>query len=725
MDSFFSRYKNALVLMLVLLAQVVLLAMQVRRPAPDMPDGHNVRLWRYWVASAVTPPERLAHNTGLNVRGIWTNYIDLRRLREQNQDLQSENDRLRLEQASLAEDARDGERLREMLDFRGQYIDKTMPAQVIGTSGTDQAHVIYIDKGYKDGLRTQMPVITPDGVVGKIKNVFPSTAQVLLISDQTSGAGVMLQSTRIRGVMKGDASGQPQMVNISPDDRIQPGEEVLTSGGDQVYPRGLPVGVVEKVVSDPDTSYVNVLIKPNANLGKLEEVLVVTEIVGKMPFTQEKDLLQSEVDALAEKQRAADILSEKLPSLQETDINEAVSGDDTAAAGGDPARPVRPPTALHPDRFTPGAAPQAAALTPGEAPPITHRAPTVQTDAMTHAAPRTAEAGAETAAGREAAPTSRFPPKPAVTPRAAAGASLAAELAAGSRSNAGLAAAKPVGVSTGRTVQRTAGSGIALPLQPADSAAAARRAAAASAEGGLEAPATAVRSSYRGDGSSPGPGTNGTPNAAVARAPRPAAAGSAAGGAMDGSARAMRPATTPNSSIGGSGRVPGTAVLTTSGVAGAGSAPRSSTAAGTAGGMAAASSARAAANSGVPATRAPLQTATGKGNLTSGSTMTRSSAGLNRPGETSQPSASSTRRIVLPADGGGSGILTPAGMGLVGSTPRPKAPAPAGSSTPPANGARTGSTVKPASAKPPVTGAQASPATRPQKAPSAAPPGGA
>src|SRR5271155_4344167 len=173
MESFFIRYRNALGLMLVVLAQVVLLAMQGRGPVPDMPDGHNVRLWRYLVAGVVTPPERLAHNIGLSLRGVWSNYIYLRHLREQNQNLQAQVDRLRLEQASLAEDARAGERLREMLDFRGRYIDTTAPAQVIGPSGTDQSKVIYIDRGSKDGLKPQMPVITPDGLIGKVKDVFP------------------------------------------------------------------------------------------------------------------------------------------------------------------------------------------------------------------------------------------------------------------------------------------------------------------------------------------------------------------------------------------------------------------------------------------------------------------------------------------------------------------------------------------------------------------------
>src|SRR5271163_2153944 len=431
MESFFIRYRNALVLMLVVLAQVVLLAMQVRRPVPDMPDGHNVRLWRYVVASVVTPPERLAHNIGLSLRGVWSNYIYLRHLREQNQNLQAKVDRLRLEQASLAEDARTGQRLREMLDFRGRYIDKTLPAQVVGTSGTDQAQVIYIDRGYKDGLTVQMPVITPDGIIGKVKNVFPHTAQVLLISDQTSGTGVVLESTRIRGVMKGNASGQPQMINISPDERIQPGEPVMTSGGDQVYPPGMPVGVVDRVVADPETSYVNVVVKPNADLAKLEEVLVVIAFSDKMPFAQEKDMAQSELDALAQKQRASDILSEKLPSVRDPNAPEKAPGteDDsdatTTADAGDPARPMRPPPAIHPDRYTPGQAPPAETLTPGEAPPGLHRETSSESNAsaVSSSAKGNANAtGASTAdTERVVAPTSRFPQK--VAPATAASAS--------------------------------------------------------------------------------------------------------------------------------------------------------------------------------------------------------------------------------------------------------------------------------------------------------------
>lgn len=482
MESLFGRYKNALVLMLVLLAQVVLLAMQVRRPAPNMPDGHNVRLWRYMVSGVITPPERLAHNIGKGVRDIWSNYIYLRNLREQNEGLKRENDRLRLEQAGLAEDALQGQRLRELLDFRGRYIDKTVAAQVIGTSGTDQARDITIDKGSKDGLDVQMPVVTPDGIVGKIKNVFPHSAQVLLISDQTSGTGVLLANTRVRGVMKGNASGQPQMINISPDERIQPGEPVITSGGDQVYPPGMPVGVVEKVVPDPDSSYVNVVVKPNANLGSLEEVLVVVQFSDKMPFAQAKDLSASEAVALAAKQRAADVLSEKLPSLRDPNAPETAQSltpdaekeaAASAASGSeaDPARPVRPPQALHPDRYTPGQAPAAENLVPGAAPPGIHRTAPATTAAATPGPKSNTPSSAPAPSGSDTALVSRFPAKPVTAvPKPATNATATpTNPAAPTTHTAASGSATPSG-SGAATVPSAPGPGLQRPVRTAASA---------------------------------------------------------------------------------------------------------------------------------------------------------------------------------------------------------------------------------------------------------------
>ncbi len=105
---------------------------------------------------------------------VWQSYLYLRHVREQNQDLQQTIDRLRLEQAALMEDARQGERLQALLDFQRRYIYSTLPAQAIGSSGSDQSRVFYLDKGSNDGLKPDMAVITADGIVGKVRDVFPA-----------------------------------------------------------------------------------------------------------------------------------------------------------------------------------------------------------------------------------------------------------------------------------------------------------------------------------------------------------------------------------------------------------------------------------------------------------------------------------------------------------------------------------------------------------------------
>ena len=181
----------------------------------------------------------------------------------------------------------------------------------------------------------------------------------------------------------------------------------------------MPVGVVDRVVPDPDSSYVNVVVKPNANLAALEEVLVVVQFSDKMPFAQEKDLTQSEAVALAAKQRAADVLSEKLPSMRdpnapETDSRWAEEDNKTESGEGDPARPMRPPQPLHPDRYSPGRRLPRRTLTPGAAPPVTHRAPSTEASApaATPGPKPSPVARRSTYAGSGSAPVSRFPAKP-------------------------------------------------------------------------------------------------------------------------------------------------------------------------------------------------------------------------------------------------------------------------------------------------------------------------
>ena len=379
MESFFSRYKNALVLIVVLVVQLLALAVQVKRPAPGSPDQEGVSLIRYVVVSVVTPPERLAHNIGLWVRGVWTGYLDLVHVRQEDAELKAKIERMQLEQASLAEDARQGQRLQELLDFRQHYVYKTLPAQVIGASGTDQSRTLYIDKGAKDGLALDMPVVTGDGIVGKLKDVFDHKSQVLLVSDPTSGVGVILETTRTRGILKGVPFGQVQVINVSPDDRIKPGQRIVTSGGDQIFPRGMPVGTVLGVTPDQDRDpLVDVAVQPSANLSSLEEVLVITNVGDMLSKQAAKDLADSEAEGAEAKRRASDVLSERLPSRLDpkapADTNPDPKVGETAnATTADNVRLLTPPKPLRPDQYSPDATPQASAMTPGQ-----RRAPVLQ-----------------------------------------------------------------------------------------------------------------------------------------------------------------------------------------------------------------------------------------------------------------------------------------------------------------------------------------------------------
>ena len=350
MENFFSRYKNPLALVAVLFIQVVGLATQVKRPenARAGNTGTGTRLIRVWTVTAFTPIEKMFVSTGHFFRNGWHNYADLRGVRKQNRELQDEVARLQMEQVRLRQDADQARRLQALLEFKEKFISKTVAAQVIGTSGTEQSRVIVIDKGSHDGIKQDMAVITPDGIVGKIKDVFPLSSQVLLINDHDSGAGVILESSRLHGIVKGTSTGELQITgDITSDEKIDAGDHVITSGGDRIYPKGYSVGTVINAVSDRDNEpFLVIKIKPAADLSRLEEVLVITKMAedthaGEGPTPM----------------RAADILSQRLPSIPKQDPNAPKApGGTTTGVPGATASP------------TPTKVPKPAGVATGQAP---------------------------------------------------------------------------------------------------------------------------------------------------------------------------------------------------------------------------------------------------------------------------------------------------------------------------------------------------------------------
>jgi rod shape-determining protein MreC len=264
-----SRHKSSTLLAAVVIAQVLLLAAQIK-------SDRQVRLIRVWAVELISPIQRSGSWIIYNFAHGWGNYVSLRNTREDNESLRSERDRLKVRNAELEGRALEADRLAAMLNFRHSHADVPMTAaRVIGGSPDSGSLVVNIDRGSRDGIRRDMGVITPDGVVGKIFAVYPDISQVLLLGDKDSGVGALLANTRTQGVVKGSGKPELAMDYVSNDTKVSPGEVVLTSGQDRIFPKDLPVATVLQTTEDRKAPFMKIVLKPAAHLDRLEEVLIL------------------------------------------------------------------------------------------------------------------------------------------------------------------------------------------------------------------------------------------------------------------------------------------------------------------------------------------------------------------------------------------------------------------------------------------------------------------
>jgi rod shape-determining protein MreC len=164
--------------------------------------------------------------------------------------------------------------LRRLLDFKAHTPFQTVAAEIIAFSPGASSNSILIDKGIDYGLTPDLAVITPAGVVGKIIGVYHHSSQVLLITDPSSGVGTMLKRSRTQGVLKGVGNDLCQLDYVMNQESVSPGDDVVTSGLDQIYPEGLLIGKVLKV-SSGNIYYKSIVVRPTAALDSLETVLVI------------------------------------------------------------------------------------------------------------------------------------------------------------------------------------------------------------------------------------------------------------------------------------------------------------------------------------------------------------------------------------------------------------------------------------------------------------------
>jgi len=265
-----SRHKSLVLLAGVILLQVLMLAVQIKRDA----EG---RLIRVWTVGAVSPIER-AGSYGFGwIRDGWRHYFALQNTTKDNEKIRHENDALKLQITQLQGKAAEADRLAALLNFRQSHGDvPMMSARVIGTGAGTASLTIQLDRGERDGIRKNMGVITPDGVIGKVVEAYPNASQVLLLTDKESGVGAMLADSRIQSPVGGQGEPLLVMKYVPNDDTVNLGERVITSGMDRIFPRDLPVGTVAEIKSG--NPFKQIRIKPAANLERLEEVLVLLSL---------------------------------------------------------------------------------------------------------------------------------------------------------------------------------------------------------------------------------------------------------------------------------------------------------------------------------------------------------------------------------------------------------------------------------------------------------------
>lgn len=268
MDFFLNRFRNLTALLVAILAQLALLSYQIK-------SNHEVRLIRVWAVSAITPMARLLEGGRGFTLHFFEDYFSLLGVRQQNRQLRSEIDRVKMENQYLRAELDTADRARELAIFQAGSASKTLAARVIGNATGGGASIVIIDRGATSGIQNGMAVITPNGIVGKVIDVYPAAAYVRLLTDPTFAAGVISQKHHLHGTLRGQGSSSPSIDYIQNEDPVEPGEWFFTSGDDLIFPKGLPVGTVSAVRNGK--AWKEVRLSPSGLDSGLEAVLIVID----------------------------------------------------------------------------------------------------------------------------------------------------------------------------------------------------------------------------------------------------------------------------------------------------------------------------------------------------------------------------------------------------------------------------------------------------------------
>lgn len=268
----FTKYRRTAALGLALLASFLLMTFQTRQ------QGDLVLPIKRALVASITPALRLTNLITTSASHLWQGYLDLRKVRQENLRLREEISSLKERFNALQESALEGKRLRSLLELKEETRLPLKAARVIGADSTNWFRTIFINKGSEDGIGRNMPVLSPEGIVGRVVEVMPRAAKVQLVTDPSSSIAALIQRSRVMGLVTGELGTRARMRYLPLMAEVEVGDRVVTSGLGGVFPKGIPVGKIERVDRKGGSFFQEARMSLSVDFSHLEEVLVLTTV---------------------------------------------------------------------------------------------------------------------------------------------------------------------------------------------------------------------------------------------------------------------------------------------------------------------------------------------------------------------------------------------------------------------------------------------------------------
>ncbi len=265
---FFYTHKKGILLIVILLIAVILMSPNLQR----RPRYYLIERPIVFIISSVQ--SGIAY-TKESISRIWSGYINLVRVQEENARLKKELETLKAENSSYKEMVYSFEHMQALLSFKEAAPHKTISARIIGKDTSNLFKTFTIDRGEKDGIKKDMVAIAPEGIVGRVIRTSGSSSLVLLSIDRNSEIAAIIQRTRDEGIIEGKGSGLAHLKYIPVLSDIKDGDIVITSGLDGIYPKGLNIGKAISVKRGDAALFLEIDVMPDADIARLEDVLII------------------------------------------------------------------------------------------------------------------------------------------------------------------------------------------------------------------------------------------------------------------------------------------------------------------------------------------------------------------------------------------------------------------------------------------------------------------